>query len=212
MNPNRTEIILCVDRSGSMSSIASDMEGGLRTLISEQAKQPGECLVTLARFDTGYDVVFTARPAAEIKPNEISISPRGSTALLDAMARTIDDAGRRFAAMPEEERPGKVMLVVITDGMENASKEFTRSQVFDRVTRQREVYKWEIVFLGANQDAITVGHSLGIVAHSSATYDANAGGARAMVGAVSARACSYRGGVTGQSLTAEYKSRIGDKQ
>jgi hypothetical protein len=88
--------------------------------------------------------------------------PRGTTALLDAIGRTIDELGARLAAMPAADRPGKVIFVIITDGLENASREYTREQVFQRIRHQSDVYGWEFVYLGAKQDAIAAGAQVGI--------------------------------------------------
>lgn len=192
MRSSLTEIILIVDRSGSMSSIAADMEGGLRTMVAEQAKEPGECVITYVRFDNQYEVVFVAKPAAEVELADLKIEPRGSTALLDAMAQTIDEAGHRFAAMPEAARPSKVMLIVVTDGAENASKVHTHQSVMERVKRQREVYKWEVAFLGANQDAIAVGSTLGVAPASAMTFEASGDGSRSATKGASAMASRYR--------------------
>lgn len=192
MRENLTEIILCVDRSGSMRSIAVDMEGGLRQLVADQSAPPGECIVTYVTFDDHYEVEFVARPAAEVAADALRVRPRGSTALLDAMGRTIDDALARHAAMGEA-KPGKVLLAVITDGQENASRTYTRDQVFARVAGRREA-GWEVMFIGANQDAIAVGATLGIAAGSTVSYETTRSGVEGMSAKLSTRAMSYRSG------------------
>ena len=190
MKENLTEIILCVDRSGSMRSIAVDMEGGLRQLVADQSAPPGECIVTYVTFDDHYEVEFVARPAVEVAADALRVRPRGSTALLDAMGRTIDDALARHAAMGEA-KPGKVLLAVITDGQENASRTYTRDQVFARVAGRREA-GWEVMFIGANQDAIAVGATLGIAAGSTVSYETTRSGVEGMSAKLSTRAMSYR--------------------
>lgn len=188
--PNSTEIIFVVDRSGSMAAIADDMRGGFDTFIAKQKETPGECKVTLTQFDDHYDVVYSARPINEV--TSLLLEPRGSTALLDAIGRTINDTGARLKKLRESERPSQVLFVIITDGHENASREYNRQRIFDMITHQRDKYNWEFIFLGANQDAIAVGQSLGVSVTNSVTYDANAGGSKALFRGLSANVASYR--------------------
>jgi hypothetical protein len=189
--PNSTEIIFVVDRSGSMQNIAADMKGGFDTFISKQKETPGDCRVTLTQFDDRYDVVYNARPLNEVAALELE--PRGMTALLDAIGRTISETGNRLKNLKESARPSQVLFVIITDGAENASKEFSRDRVFNMITHQRDKYDWEFVFLGANQDAIATATQLGISATNSVTYDANAGGSQAIFKGLSANVSNYRG-------------------
>ncbi|HOX46056.1 MAG TPA: VWA domain-containing protein [Myxococcota bacterium] len=157
---NLTELVCIVDRSGSMGAIQADAEGGLHALLEDQSKQPGECRLTLAQFDNEYDLVHDNAPLG--RAVHYRLEPRGTTALLDAMGRTILAVGQRLANTPESQRPGKVIVVIVTDGQENASVEFSRKRVMEMVTHQREAYSWQFVFLAANQDAIAEGSSLGI--------------------------------------------------
>lgn len=188
---NRTEIILCVDRSGSMRSIAADMEGGLQTLVAEQAALPGECTITYCRFDSQYEEVFVGRPANEVALSDLRIDPRGPTALLDAMARTIDDAVARHEKLDSTEVPSKVLLVVITDGQENASRNVTHAAVLERVTACK-AKGWDVLFLGANQDSISVGATLGVSAASSMDFQSTTRGVRKMSERASSYATTYR--------------------
>jgi len=192
--PNSTEIIFVVDRSGSMSSIAKAMSDGFDEFINKQKQEPGECKVTATQFDDKYDVLYTAKPLNEV--TAYTLEPRGMTALLDAIGKTIIDTGSRLAKMTESQRPSQVLFVIITDGGENSSQEFKgeegRKRVFDMITHQREKYQWEFVFLGANQDAIAVGTSLGISATNSVTYDANAVGSKGLMRGLSANVARYR--------------------
>lgn len=169
-NATHTLIGILVDRSGSMSSCRQDMEGGINTLIKEQAKEPGSADVTIAQFDSAYESVIAPTPIKEVKP--YSLVPRGSTALLDGMGRFITEIGEGLAAQAEDERPGKVIVVVVTDGHENASKEWSRGKVKELVEAQQADYQWEFIFLGANMDAVAEGGGIGIRADSSMTFDA----------------------------------------
>lgn len=173
MRNDLTDITVVLDRSGSMDAIKSDMEGGFNTFIEEQRKVPGECRVTLVQFDSEnpYEVVYQNRHVREVTP--LNLSPRGATPLRDALGRAIEDTGARLRNMPEAERPGLVIVVVITDGLENASKEWSREAVRAAVKRQENDYAWKFVYLGANQDAITEASKIGIAAHSALSYNAN---------------------------------------
>lgn len=165
-----THLYFLLDRSGSMQSIKTDTEGGFQAFIKEQADSAdgGECRVTLAQFDNAYEVVYSDRPLAEVPP--LDLVPRGSTALLDAMGRLITDAGAALAAKPEDERPGTVVVAVMTDGHENASKEWTHPAIKALVEQQTNAYRWQFLYMGADQDAIEVGHSIGVDADHAVTY------------------------------------------
>ena len=185
---DKTLIAALLDRSGSMQTIADDMRGGFDAFIAGEAAQPGTTLVTLAQFDDRYDVVYREQPIQAVPP--LTLDPRGRTALLDALGRFITEVGAGLAALPEDERPGDVTVVVITDGLENASTEWKIDGVKALISQQETVYGWDFVFLGANMDAVDVGTSLGFAAGKSLTYDADAagvGGAFAAVSAYSSR-------------------------
>lgn len=169
-NPDLTLIGVLVDRSGSMESMRSDMEPALRRFLKNQKGLPGRCQVTLAQFDNVYEQVWTLRDIAEVEDYELV--PRNMTALLDATGRFITDVGAELARRGDADRPAKVVIVVITDGLENASTEWTRDSVRALVTRQREKYSWEFVFLGANFDAIAEAGRLGVPMRSALTFDA----------------------------------------
>ncbi|MFN5915853.1 MAG: VWA domain-containing protein, partial [Planctomycetota bacterium] len=155
-----TDVTLVVDRSGSMEQIRSDAQGGINAFVADQAKLPGECRITLVQFDDKYEVVHSGILASQWP--EYHLSPRGSTALLDAVGRAIIETGNRISAMPESQRPGLVICVISTDGMENASQEFTREKVREMISHQQTVYNWHFTFLAANQDAFTQAGYLGL--------------------------------------------------
>lgn len=167
-NPDLTHIYFLLDRSGSMASICDDTIGGFNTFIAEQRKHSSECRVTLAQFDDRYELVYADRAIAEVPA--LHLQPRGMTALLDAIGRLVTDAGSRLARLPESERPGTVIVGIMTDGHENASREWTHSAVKALIQHQSEVYDWEFLYMGADQDAIEVGTGLGVAAARSVTY------------------------------------------
>jgi hypothetical protein len=172
---NLTHIYFLLDRSGSMQSIKGDTEGGFAAFVEEQRAGEGECRVTLAQFDDHYEVVYAALPVSQVPP--LALQPRGTTALLDAMGRLVTDAGAELAALPEDRRPGTVIVAVMTDGLENASREWTHPAIRSLVEQQTRDYGWQFLYMGADQDAVEVGRSLGVTAGSSVTYARGRAGA-----------------------------------
>lgn len=178
---NYTHISFLLDRSGSMESIRDDAIGGFNGLVADQRQVPGRCTLTLTQFDNQdpTEVVFDGVLLAEIPQlTRDRYVPRGATPLLDAMALSIERTGRQLAAMPEHERPGLVIFVIYTDGLENASHRYSRQQVFEMIRHQREAYRWQFLFLGADQDAIAEARSFGIDAGSAMTTDKSGKGVR----------------------------------
>lgn len=172
-NDNATHIAFLLDRSGSMQSIVDDVIGGFNALVKDQRKTPGECTLTLVQFDgrDPQETVYDVLPIAEVPElTTETFRPRGNTPLLDAMGRLITETGRRIDATPEHTHPGKVIFVVLTDGLENASRSYTREQVLEMIKHQREVYSWEFIFLGADQDAIAESAKYGFAADTSMSF------------------------------------------
>lgn len=172
---NYTHIAVLLDRSGSMQTIKGDTEGGFAAFLADQRKQPGRATLALSQFDDTYEVVYGPTDIQAVEP--LVLIPRGSTALLDGMGRFITSTGEWLASLPENERPGNVVFVTITDGHENASREWTREKVFAKVKEQTDSFGWTFLFLAANQDAIQAGASLGVKAGTSLTYDSQNVGA-----------------------------------
>lgn len=171
MKKDLTEIVIVLDESGSMSSCKSDTIGGFNEFLSTQKKIKGEANVTLVKFSDYYKVVNDGTALEHVSPlNESNYTPSYSTALLDAVGRTINSVGNRLSSLPEDQRPEKVIFAVITDGYENASKEFKREKIFEMVTHQKTKYNWEFLFLGADIDAW--GKEIGIT--SNVNIDKNA--------------------------------------
>jgi Mg-chelatase subunit ChlD len=171
MRKDLTDITMVVDRSGSMESIKADAEGGVNTFVNEQKNALGAALLTLVQFDNEYEFVHSGVPIQRV--SRFKLVPRGSTALLDAVGRAINETGARLAAMEESQRPGLVVFVIVTDGQENSSREFNRDQIRKMIEHQQTVYSWHITFLAANQDAFAEGTSLGIAAAGIANYSAD---------------------------------------
>jgi hypothetical protein len=209
MNDNLTYIAVVLDRSGSMESCKQPTISGFNEFLHQQKLEPGDARLYLAQFDHEYDLLYDKplREADEL--TGYTYQPRGMTALYDAIGRTIKTLGEKFAKQPEKERPGKVLVAIITDGYENHSTEYFRHQIADMVKEQQEKYSWRFVFIGANQDAIFTAAQMNINRGSAITYTAN------NVSQVMGQTMSkYVGGVRGMSVAccADPNSMTFDKE
>lgn len=176
---DHTEIACILDRSGSMGAIRSDAIGGFNTFLAEQRKLPGTADLTLVLFDDEYEVPIKKMDLKDVEPlNEATYVPRGSTALLDAIGRTINDVDSRIMKDKEEDRPEKVIVAILTDGMENASKEFTKDQIKGLIEKQQNEKGWDFIFLAANQDAFHEAGQIGIHIHLTSNFRADKEGTR----------------------------------
>ncbi len=162
-------LAMLLDRSGSMQTIKQATEQGFDLFLTEQRDTPGRCTVTLAQFDNEYEEVYTDLDVREVPP--LDLRPRGMTALLDSIGRLVQTTALRIAQLPEDQRPGAVIVGIMTDGLENASKEYTHAAIKALVTEREEQFGWTFLYMGANQDAIEVGASLGVKRERSLTYD-----------------------------------------
>lgn len=166
-NPNLRHIVLVLDRSGSMQAVKEDTEGGLAAFLEAQSENSGDTRVSLYQFATVYEPVYENLPLAEVPA--YTLKPRGGTALLDAIGRTITSVKAQIKALDADDRPGEVVLVVLTDGAENSSREYTLP-VVKQLIEKRRAKGWQVVFLGADQDAITVATTMGIDRDHSLSY------------------------------------------
>ena len=176
MKGDRTEIIFLLDRSGSMGGLETDTIGGFNGFVAKQRQLEGETRVTAVLFDDRYEILWNGVDAGAVKLTEQEYYVRGCTALLDAVGKTILEVGHRLANTPTDERPGKVIFVITTDGLENASREFTLAKVKELITHQQEKYSWEFIFLGANIDVAKEAGSLGISPDCSFAFTASEAG------------------------------------
>jgi uncharacterized protein YegL len=146
---NLTEIIAIIDRSGSMAGLAKETVGGYNSFLDEQKKAAGKARITLVQFDDRYQIDYEAVDVNDAKPLcGMTYVPRGMTALLDAVGKTVVSVGERLSKLPEEERPGQVIFLIITDGEENSSSEYQAKQVKEMVKHQMEKYAWTFVYMG----------------------------------------------------------------
>ena len=193
-NPEYRHIIMIVDRSGSMQSCRAATEEGINGLFSGQAGEEGggggggssaaatAATASLYQFDTEHDVVFAHVPLHQVPPYRLV--PRGGTALLDAIGFAFAREGEWLASLAEDQRPGTVIAVIATDGMENSSREYKRPQIQEIIRRQQEVYSWQLLFIGANMDAVQVAAGYGIPAQQAMTFRASPTGAMSSLSSV----------------------------
>lgn len=195
MDKDYTHITVVLDRSGSMEVICDDTIGGFNAFLETQSAAPGRATMTLVKFDHEYIVACDCAPLNVVMPlDRLNFVPRGSTALLDAIGRAINDTGAALAAMPEAKRPARVVFVIVTDGLENASREFKRERIRSMIEHQTKQYAWEFVYLGANQDAIAVAEQIAVAAPNAMTYAANSEGTMGAFASTAMNLSSVRAG------------------
>lgn len=177
MKKGLTELVFILDRSGSMRGLENDTIGGFNGMIEKQKKQEGEANVTTVLFDDGYDLLHDRFPIVAIKTmTEKEYYVRGCTALLDAIGQTIQKMENVRKHLPEEMRAEKVIFVITTDGLENASREYSQSEIRRMIEKQKEKYGWEFLFLGANMDAVAEAKKFGIAEDRSVTFENDSAG------------------------------------
>jgi len=208
MKTNITELVFILDRSGSMAGLESDTIGGFNSMLEKQKKEPGEAVVTTVLFDDNYELLHDRISIKGIKPiTEDEYFVRGSTALLDAVGKTINKIGNVQKHTSEELRADRVMFVITTDGMENASREYTYEKIKSMIDRQKEKYGWEFIFLGANIDAVTTAAKFGIQANRAANFHADSRGINLNYAVVSETVSEFRGG---KNIEENWKADIDD--
>ena len=202
-----TEIIFILDCSGSMAGLESDTIGGFNSLIAKQKKEYGQALVSTVLFDDRSDVLHDRGPLDRIAPmTDDDYFVRGCTALLDAVGGAIHHIGNVHKYARSEDRPEKTMVIITTDGMENASKRYTYEKVKSMIDRQKEKYGWEFIFLGANIDAVEVAGRFGISEDRAANYHSDEEGTALNYEVLSEAICQVRMGCA--PLSAGWKKKI----
>lgn len=177
MKTNTSELVFILDKSGSMSGLESDTIGGYNAMLEKQQNEPGEAIVTTVLFDDDYELLHDRSNIKAINPiTEKEYYVGGYTALLDAIGKTINKIINVTKHTKKEHRADVVMFVITTDGMENASKEYTYKTIKDMIEKQKEKYNWEFIFLGANIDAIETAEKFGIRADRATNYHADSEG------------------------------------
>ena len=177
MKSNYSHLILVLDSSGSMEEIEGDVKGSFNDFLMKQREAPGKTVFDLFQFNDTANRIVKSVNLADFHDDLMSqYHCSGMTALNDAVCMAIDTVGHEFADMPESERPEHVLFVIITDGMENASREFTSKDVKNRIEHQKTAYSWDFQFLAANQDAFATGESMGLDKDSCMNFVADAAG------------------------------------
>ena len=206
MKKNLTEIVFILDRSGSMAGLVDDTIGGFNAMTRKQQDEEGEALVSTVLFDNMTEVIHDRVNIRDIKPmtrNEYYV--RGSTALLDAVGKAIHHIGNVHKYAREEDRPEKTLFVITTDGMENASREYTYDRVRSMIQRQKEKYGWEFLFLGANIDAAKEAARFGIDRDRAANYHADTLGTAVIYEAMNDAVCNVR---ACRPMSADWKKSV----
>ncbi len=217
MKNDLTELVFILDRSGSMSGLESDTIGGYNAMLKKQQAEPGEAIVTTVLFDDDYQLLHDRINIKGISPiTEKDYYVRGCTALLDAIGKTINKIGNAQKHTSEEQWAAKVMLVITTDGMENASREYSYEKIRCMIERQKNKYGWEFIFLGANIDAFAVASQMGISRDRTANYHADSTGTQVNFMAVSEAVSEIRSRRTinkdwKANIDADYENRKGKK-
>jgi uncharacterized protein YegL len=208
MKKGLTELVFILDRSGSMSGLESDTIGGYNAMLEKQKKESGEVIMTTVLFDDRYELLhdrINLRGIVPITDKEYYV--RGTTALLDAVGRTINKIGNAQKHTAEEERAEQVMFVITTDGMENASREFSYRKVRRMIEHQKSKYGWEFIFLGANIDAIATAERFGIDEDRATNYNADSEGTLLNYEVISETVSCLR---ASRPISENWKDRIDD--
>lgn len=206
MKNNLTELIFILDRSGSMSGLELDTIGGFNSLIEKQKKEAGDAIITTVLFDNEYELLHDRINLNGITPiTDKEYYVRGCTALLDAIGKTLNKIISVKKHTCEEERAAKVMFVIITDGIENASKEYSYSKVKTLIETQKSKYGWEFLFLGANIDAVDTASKFGISEDKAANYHADSVGTMVNYEAINGAMSNLR---KGKKLNSSWKRNI----
>ncbi len=204
MQQDYTHIGMVLDASGSMKSLKEDTKGSFIGFLDAQRKPAGKTVFDLWQFNDKVGHIVDGAELATVGDDVMDgYRCSGMTAMNDAICTAIDRLGEKFAAMPETERPENVIVAIITDGHENASKEFTSDDVKKRIARQSEHYRWEFVFLAANQDAVMAGSRLGLAPDQCADFGANADGMRTVAAILADRTDRSRQNAVARRLPAK---------
>ncbi len=206
MKKGLTELVFILDRSGSMAGLESDTIGGFNSVLTKQKKEDGDANITTVLFDDKYELLhdrYNLLKVSNITEKEYFV--RGTTALLDAIGKTIAKIGNLQKYVLEDERAEKVMFVIITDGMENASIEYSYHQIKKMINHQKEKHEWEFIFLGANIDAIEIAGRFGIGEDRAANYHADSEGTMLNYEVISETVSMVR---SKRSIDSDWKNRI----
>lgn len=177
MKKNYHEIICIIDKSNSMNEIKREAIAGFNSFVNDQREYEGDTTLTLVFFNQEYQSMYERKNINEVPLlNMDSFVPKGATGLLDAIGKTVDTIGDKLYKAPEDERPEKVIVAILTDGLENASREYTQKEITKKIKEQQDKYSWEFVFLAANQDAFVSADHIGIKKEDAVNFKATSDG------------------------------------
>lgn len=206
MKKNLTELVLILDRSGSMSGLESDTIGGFNSMIEKQKQEPGEAIVSTVLFNDVSEVLYDRIPLDRIRPmTRQDYVPAGCTALLDAVGGAIHHIGNVHKYARNEDVPEHTLFVITTDGLENASRKYSAERVREMIQRQKSRYGWEFLFLGANIDAVETARSFGIAEDRAVNYHSDGAGTQLNYRVLSNAVRSVR---SGETLPPSWKEEI----
>lgn len=189
----KDELVLIIDKSGSMEAIKDDAIGGFNSFMVQQRSIEREANVTFALFDDRYQLIHDGKDINEVEDlTRRTYQPSGMTALLDAVGRTVDRVGERLDGLQDEEKPDNVIVFILTDGKENASSDYNKDQVKEMIQHQESKYSWEFIYGGANQDAFAEAGGMGIKAENTFNFEATGKGTREAYQSSSDIVASYR--------------------
>lgn len=209
MKENLTELVFILDRSGSMQRLTDDTIGGFNSLIEKQRAEAGECLVSAVLFNSRSEVLYDRVPLSKVgEMTRADYSAQGNTALIDAIGGAIHHIGNVHKYARKEDIPGSTMFVIITDGMENASRIYSSDKVKKMIERQKSKFGWEFLFIGANIDAVETAKSFGISKDRAVDYIADSEGTEVVYGAVSKAVSAVR--CAAAPLSADWSEEIAE--
>lgn len=209
MNATLTELVFILDRSGSMGGLESDTIGGFNSMLARQQAEPGDCRITTVLFDHEYEILHDRLNIKAVRPiNEQDYFVRGTTALLDAIGRSINKIDNVQKTTAEAFRAQKVLFVITTDGMENASREFSYDKIKSMIERKKTELGWEFIFLGANIDAVEIAGRFGIAGNRAQNFHNDSEGIAVNYSAVSEAVASFRAASKEAKLDDNWNAKI----
>jgi len=218
MKKGLTELVFILDKSGSMGGLETDTIGGYNSMLAKQQAVEGECHITTVLFDNNYELLHDRIDIKAISPiTEKEYQVGGSTALLDAIGRTIHKIGNAQKHTADDYRAEKVMFIIITDGEENSSREYSADMVKAQIERQKKKYGWEFIFLGANIDAVETAGRFGISADRAQNFHADGEGIELNFRVMSEAVATFRDRASmpqgwNEEIQKDYKRRGGRKE
>ena len=220
MNNNLTELVFILDRSGSMGGMESDTIGGFNSMLQKQQAEPGDCRITTVLFDGKYEILHDRIDIKAVSPmTDKEYFVRGNTALLDAIGKTINKIGGVQRNTSEDYRANKVLFIITTDGMENASREFDYDKIKSMIENQKSKYGWEFIFLGANIDTVDVANRFGVARNRAQNFHNDSEGIELNYSVLSETVSCFRAAPQGatfrenwsEDIQKDYKKRGGKK-